>query len=163
MARIYLHLDANSFYASCERLFRPDLRTKPVVVLSNNDGCIVALTREAKALGLKRGIPFFQVREIVEKNGVAVFSSNYELYQSMSDRIASIIARSVPDLERYSIDEIFADLTGLPRKPDDIVRDIRSTVLQWTRIPCCAGIARRRLLPSCATTSRRPTPHSAGS
>ena len=76
MARIYLHLDANSFYASCERLFRPDLRTKPVVVLSNNDGCIVALTREAKALGLKRGIPFFQVREIVEKNGVAVFSSN---------------------------------------------------------------------------------------
>lgn len=146
MARIYLHLDANSFYASCERLFRPDLRTKPVVVLSNNDGCIVALTREAKALGLKRGIPFFQVREIVEKNGVAVFSSNYELYQSMSDRIASIIARSVPDLERYSIDEIFADLTGLPRKPDDIVRDIRSTILQWTRIPCCAGIAPTKTL-----------------
>lgn len=146
MARIYFHLDANSFYASCERLFRPDLRTKPVVVLSNNDGCIVALTREAKALGLKRGTPLFQVRDIVEKNEVAVFSSNYELYQSMSDRVASIIARSVPELERYSIDEVFADLTGLPRKPDDVVREIRETVLQWTRIPCCAGIAPTKTL-----------------
>ena len=146
MARTYFHLDANSFYSSCERLFRPDLRTKPVVVLSNNDGCIVALTREAKALGLKRGTPLFQVCEIVEKNKVAVFSSNYELYQSMSDRIASIIARSVPELERYSIDEVFADLTGLPQKPDDVVREIRSTILQWTRIPCCAGIAPTKTL-----------------
>ena len=146
MARIYFHLDANSFYASCERLFRPDLRTKPVVVLSNNDGCIVALTREAKALGLKRGTPLFQVRDIVEKNEVVVFSSNYELYQSMSDRVASIIARSVPELERYSSDEVFADLTGLPRKPDDVVREIRETVLQWTRIPCCAGIAPTKTL-----------------
>ncbi|BBF23356.1 Y-family DNA polymerase [Sutterella megalosphaeroides] len=146
MARICFHLDANSFYASCERLFRPDLRTKPVVVLSNNDGCIVALTREAKALGLKRGTPLFQIREILEKNEVAVFSSNYELYQSISDRVASIIVRAVPELERYSIDEVFGDLTGLPKHPDDVVREIRSTILQWTRIPCCAGIAPTKTL-----------------
>lgn len=84
---VFLHIDGNSFYCSCERLFQPDLRQKPVVVLSNNDGCIVVLTREAKALGLKRGTPLFKVKDIVSENSVAVFSSNYELYNSISDRM----------------------------------------------------------------------------
>ena len=86
---IFLHLDGNSFYCSCERLFRPELRGKPVVVLSNNDGCIVALTKEAKAVGLKRGMPLFKVKNIVEANKVAVLSSNYELYNSSSRRMQS--------------------------------------------------------------------------
>ena len=89
---MYALIDGNSFYASCERVFRPDLRHRPVIVLSNNDGCIVTLTAEAKALGLKRGIPFFQVKDIIRRHRVAVFSSNYELYGDMSSRMMNIIA-----------------------------------------------------------------------
>ena len=110
---MYALIDGNSFYASCERVFRPDLRHRPVVVLSNNDGCIVTLTAEAKALGLKRGIPFYQVKDIIRRHQVAVFSSNYELYGDMSSRMMNIIAGLVPAIEVYSIDECFADLSGL--------------------------------------------------
>lgn len=97
---IFLHLDGNSFYCSCERLFRPELRGKPVVVLSNNDGCIVALTKEARAVGLKRGMPLFKVKDIVEANKVAVLSSNYELYNSISGRMAS--RDELSDKNRFS-------------------------------------------------------------
>lgn len=111
MQPVFLHIDGNSFYCSCERIFRPELNARPVVVLSNNDGCIVALTKEAKAIGLKRGMPLFKVRDIVEENNVAVFSSNYEFYRSISGRMQRLIAEMVPRLESYSIDEVFGDLT----------------------------------------------------
>lgn len=144
--RTLLHTDMNKFYASCERAFRPELRRKPVVVLSNNDGCVVALTKEAKALGIRRGVPYFQIKEIAQKHDVAVLSSNYELYQSMSDRIASIIQRHVPVMERYSIDEIFADLTGVEGDLTELGRGIRSQVDSWTRIPSCVGIGPTKTL-----------------
>lgn len=102
---LYALIDGNSFYASCERVFRPDLRHRPVVVLSNNDGCIVTLTPEAKALGLKRGQPVFQCQETIERENVAVFSSNYTLYHSLSTRMMRVIAGLVPRVEVYSIDE----------------------------------------------------------
>ena len=109
----YLHIDGNAFYASCERVFRPDLAHRPVVVCSNNDGCLVTLTKEAKALGLKRGLPLFKVKAVLDANDVAVFSSNYELYGDMSRRMMQTIASLVPAIEPYSIDECFADVTGV--------------------------------------------------
>ena len=138
---MYALIDGNSFYASCERVFRPDLRHRPVVVLSNNDGCIVTLTREAKALGLKRGVPLFKVQDIVKKNQVEVFSSNYELYGDMSSRMMSSIATLVPEIEIYSIDECFANLTGVSRDLTELGREIRAQVWQWVGIPSCVGIA----------------------
>ena len=99
--------DCNTFYASCERVFRPDLAGKPIVVLSNNDGCIVALSKEAKALGIKRGVPYFEARPVLEKNKVAVFSSNYTLYQDLSDRVMSMLGLLTDGIEIYSIDECF--------------------------------------------------------
>lgn len=143
---IFLHLDGNSFYCSCERLFRPELRGKPVVVLSNNDGCIVALTKEAKAVGLKRGMPLFKVKDIVEANKVAVLSSNYELYNSISGRMQRTVAGMIPRMESYSIDEVFGDLTGVededPARLTALVQSIRQRVYKWVGIPTCAGIDR---------------------
>lgn len=150
MSPIFLHIDGNSFYCSCERLFKPQLRTLPVVVLSNNDGCIVALTKEAKALGLKRGVPFFQVKDVLQEQGVAVMSSNYELYQSISGRMQRTIAGMIPKMESYSIDEVFGDLTGLedgdPARLTALAQRIRARVRQWVGIPTCAGIAPSKTL-----------------
>lgn len=147
---IFLHLDGNSFYCSCERIFNPALRKRPVVVLSNNDGCIVALTKEAKALGLKRGTPLFKVKDYVIEKNVAVLSSNYELYNSISGRMQRTIAGMIPRMESYSIDEIFGDLTGLengePEKLTALAQAIRARVLQWVGIPTCAGIAPTKTL-----------------
>lgn len=132
MSPIFLHIDGNSFYCSCERIFRPNLRNRPVVVLSNNDGCIVALTKEAKQIGLKRGTPLFKVKDIIDEYGVAVFSSNYELYNSISGRMQRTIASMIPRLESYSIDEVFGDLTGVengdPERLTALARDIRNRV-----------------------------------
>lgn len=147
---IFLHLDGNSFYCSCERLFRPELRGKPVVVLSNNDGCIVALTKEAKAVGLKRGMPLFKVKDIVEANKVAVLSSNYELYNSISGRMQRTVAGMIPRMESYSIDEVFGDLTGVedgdPARLTALAQSIRQRVYKWVGIPTCAGIAPTKTL-----------------
>lgn len=150
MSPIFLHIDGNSFYCSCERIFRPNLRNRPVVVLSNNDGCIVALTKEAKQIGLKRGTPLFKVKDIIDEYGVAVFSSNYELYNSISGRMQRTIASMIPRLESYSIDEVFGDLTGVengdPERLTALARDIRNRVRQWVGIPTCAGIAPTKTL-----------------
>lgn len=150
MQPVFLHIDGNSFYCSCERIFRPELNARPVVVLSNNDGCIVALTKEAKAIGLKRGMPLFKVRDIVEENNVAVFSSNYEFYRSISGRMQRLIAEMVPRLESYSIDEVFGDLTGVedsdPVRLTALVQKIRERVLKGLCIPTCAGIAPTKTL-----------------
>lgn len=142
---MYLHLDGNTFYASCERVFQPSLNGRPVIVLSNNDGCIVTLTKEAKALGLKRGTPLFKVRGIVEKNQVQVFSSNYELYGDMSRRMMKTVASLVPKIEVYSIDECFADVTGM-EDLTELGRRIRQRVLQWVGIPTGIGIAPTKTL-----------------
>ncbi|MDR2745330.1 MAG: SOS mutagenesis and repair protein UmuC, partial [Desulfovibrio sp.] len=105
-------VDCNNFYASCERLFRPDLAGKPIVVLSNNDGCIVARSNEAKALGIGMGEPEFRVRETLKRHNVAVFSSNYALYGDISSRVMRTLESVVPEAEQYSIDEAFAPLAG---------------------------------------------------
>jgi DNA polymerase V len=135
-----LHIDCNSFYASCEQAFRPDLQGKPVVVLSNNDGIIVALTKQAKALGIKRGDALFEISDLIESNNVAVFSSNYTLYADMSHRIHEILFSLCPDVEVYSIDEcflFFPDLTNIK----EIAATIKETVEQATGIPVSIGIA----------------------
>ncbi|WP_409280204.1 Y-family DNA polymerase [Pseudomonas sp. KCJK8751] len=143
-------VDVNSFYCSCERIFRPELRQRPVVVLSNSDGCIVARTNEAKALGLKMGDPYFKVRNFLEQNGVAVFSSNYTLYGELSHRVGVAIASLVPEWERYSIDELFVKLDGLPEPIIDVGRAIQARVLQWTALPVGVGIGHTKTLAKAA-------------
>ncbi|MFV3339930.1 Y-family DNA polymerase (plasmid) [Pseudomonas shirazica] len=147
---IFALVDVNSFYCSCERIFRPELRQRPVVVLSNSDGCIVARTNEAKALGLKMGDPYFKVRGFLEQNGVAVFSSNYTLYGELSYRVGVAIASLVPDWERYSIDELFCRLDGLPEPIIDVGRAIQARVLQWTALPVGVGIGHTKTLAKAA-------------
>jgi DNA polymerase V len=140
------HIDGNSFYASCERLFRPDLRGKPIVVLSNNDGIIVALSQEAKEAGFKRGDVFFKVRERLNSAGVAVFSSNYTLYADMSRRVNLIYSRFTPDVEFYSIDESFLFFGGNKENWQSLGREIRETVRLETGLPVSVGIAPTKTL-----------------
>ena len=145
--------DCNNFYCSCERVFQPDLRNKPVVVLSNNDGCIIARSNEAKALGLKMGDPFFKVQNILDDNGVAVFSSNYNLYGDMSRRVMSLLSCYTPKLEIYSIDEAFLDLSGMGTSEQllSYSRDMVRTVTKGTGIPISLGIAPTRTLAKMAS------------
>jgi len=149
-------VDANSFYCSCERVFNPSLRDEPVVVLSNNDGCIIALTPEAKALGLKMGEPYFQQREALEKNHVHVFSSNYALYGDMSRRVMQVVARFAPAFEIYSIDECFLQVDGIGDL-QGFGRKVRSTVLKETGIPCGVGIGRTKTLAKVANRLAKKT------
>ena len=144
-APVFALVDGNSFYASCERVYRPDLRHRPVVVLSNNDGCVITRTAEAKALGIKMGEPYFKIQSLVKRYGVVVFSSNYELYGDLSRRMMDTIAGLVPQTEIYSIDECFADLTGM-RELTPLGHQIRARVLQWVGIPTCVGIAPTKTL-----------------
>ena len=140
-------IDCNSFYVSCERLFNPKIRKKPVVVLSNNDGCIVSRSNEAKALGIKMGEPYFKAKDIIVKNNVHVFSSNYSLYGDLSRRVMRTLKRFNSDIEVYSIDEAFIDLSNFPdNEVENVAQEIRSTVLQWTGIPTSIGIAKTKTL-----------------
>jgi DNA polymerase V len=143
-------VDCNSFYCSCERLFRPELRDVPIVVLSNNDGCVIARTPEAKALGIKMGAPFFKIRDFLTANGVVAFSSNYELYGDISSRVQRTIESMVPRVEVYSIDESFADLTGLAEPLADVGRAIQHRVRQWTGMPVGIGIGHTKTLAKVA-------------
>lgn len=145
--------DCNTFFASVERVFHAGLRGKPVCVLSSNDGNIVALTAEAKALGIRRGVPFFQVKDVIEKNNVAVFSGNIMLYEAMSKRVQSIMRKTVERTENYSIDEQFLYLDGY-EKNYDLVKLMRRMVRQialWTDIPVSVGIARTKTLAKVAS------------
>lgn len=135
--------DCNSFYASCERLYRPDLAGKPVVVLSNNDGIIVALTQEAKAVGLKRGDALFKVRQIVEQNHVAVFSSNYPLYQDISDGVMATLKSLVGDVEQYSIDESFFTVG---KASQTWCENLHEKMVRYTGMPVAVGVGRTRTL-----------------
>lgn len=144
--------DCNNFYASCERVFNPSLIGRPIVVLSNNDGCVIARSNEAKKLGIQMGAPYFQIKEQAVRNGVAVFSSNFVLYGDMSRRVMSLLRRFVPAAEVYSIDEAFLDFSGLDqetlrKRGLEIVR----TVKQYTGIPISLGIAPTKTLAKIAS------------
>lgn len=153
-------VDCNSFYASCERVFVPSLTGRPVVVLSNNDGCVVAQSAEAKALGIDMGKPAFQCRALFKRHNVAVFSSNYTLYGDLSSRVMSTLARFTPNLEVYSIDEAFLDLDGMPRDVVDYSRHIRETVGKWTGIPVSVGIGPTKTLAKVANrTAKKDASH----
>lgn len=142
--------DCNNFYASCERVFQPKLNGKPVVVLSNNDGCVIARSNEAKALGVAMGAPYFKIEQFLRQEGVAVFSSNYALYGDMSQRVMSILAGFAPRYEVYSIDECFLDLHGLPGNLPEYCLGICKTVKQFTGIPISIGIAPTKTLAKLA-------------
>ena len=144
-------IDCNSFYVSCERLFNPKIRKKPVVVLSNNDGCIISRSNEAKTLGIKMGEPYFKEKEIIVKNNVQVFSSNYSLYGDISRRVMRTLKRFNSDIEIYSIDEAFLDLSNYSDKEvEKVGHEIRSIVLKWTGIPTSIGIAKTKTLSKVA-------------
>ncbi len=142
-------VDCNNFYVSCERVFDPSLREQPVVVLSNNDGCIIARSNEAKALGVKMGDPLFKVRDVLERHSVRVFSSNYELYGDMSRRVMTLLAQLAPDISQYSIDECFLDLHGVPDLSGFGQRIVRA-VGQGTGIPVTVGMAPTKTLAKVA-------------
>ena len=149
---MYALADCNNFFVSCERVFRPELNGKPVVVLSNNDGCIIARSNEAKALGIKMGTPLFEARDVIEKNGVAVFSSNYQLYGDMSNRVMSILKETVPAIEVYSIDEAFLNLEGLPLEElQQKGRDLSARIRKDTGIPVSIGMAPTKTLAKIAS------------
>jgi DNA polymerase V len=144
-------VDCNSFYVSCERLFNPRIRKKPVVVLSNNDGCIISRSNEAKALGIKMGEPYFKAKDIIIKNKVEVFSSNYSLYGDLSRRVMRTLKRFNTEIEIYSIDEAFIDLSNFPDQDiEKVGKEIRETVLKWTGIPTSIGIAKTKTLSKIA-------------
>lgn len=140
-------VDCNNFYVSCERLFRPDLINKPVIVLSNNDGCVVARSNEAKALDIKMGVPYFEVKGLCAEHKVTVFSSNYTLYADLSQRVMSIIASEWPETEIYSIDEAFLDLSTLSIKAAyDFCTDLHRKIVKYTGIPVSIGIGKTKTL-----------------
>ncbi|MBB5022586.1 translesion error-prone DNA polymerase V subunit UmuC [Desulfurispira natronophila] len=157
-------VDCNSFYASCEKIFRPDLRHRPVIVLSNNDGCVVARSSEAKALGIGMGVPFYQVEDLVLRYNIAVFSSNYTLYADISQRVMATLEHLAPQVEIYSIDEAFLDLSPFSFDPSlpDLADHIRSTVRQWTGITTCIGIAPSKTLAKLANQAAKRYPATNG-
>ena len=151
-------VDCNSFYVSCERLFNPKIRKKPVVVLSNNDGCIISRSNEAKSLGIKMGEPYFKAKDIIIKNNVQVFSSNYSLYGDLSRRVMRTLKRFNSDIEVYSIDEAFIDLSNFSdNEVEKVGKEIRATVLRWTGIPTSIGIAKTKTLSKVANHIAKKT------
>ena len=159
--RVFALSDGNSFYCSCERVFDPRLEGRPVIVLSNNDGCAVARTPEAKALGIEMGAPWFKIRKLCEANGVVARSSNYVLYGDMSRRMNEIYRAHAQDVEVYSIDESFLDFTGII-DPADQARAMRRTVRQWTGIPTCVGLGPTRVLAKAANHLAKKRPELEG-
>ena len=149
---MYALVDCNSFFCSVEKAFHPGLEGKPVCVLSNNDGCIVALTPEAKKLGLHRGDPIFKVKDIVRKHGVTIFSTNMQLYAAMSKRVTNILRKSIHHVENYSIDESFCDLQGYESHFNlvELMRGVADRIKLWTDIPVSVGIAPTKTLAKVA-------------
>lgn len=146
---MYALIDCNNFFVSCERLFRPDLETKPVAVLSNNDGCFISRSNEVKALGIPMGAPLFKYQDIVTKNKVVTFSSNFRLYGDISARVIQTLESLTPSVEVYSIDECFLDLSGID-SPHTHAQNIRLMVKKWVGIPTCIGIAPTKTLAKIA-------------
>lgn len=151
MTDIFALVDCNNFYASCERLFSPSLEGKPVVVLSNNDGCVIARTDEAKNLGIGMGVPVFEIQNIILCNNVHVFSTNYALYGDISQRVMNVLSSMVPDMEIYSIDEAFLDFSHIDKDQImDVSKEICERVLQFTGIPVSIGIGKTKTLAKAA-------------
>ena len=142
-------VDCNNFYASCERIFRPHLAKKPVAVLSNNDGCVIARSNESKSLGLKMGEPIFKKRHLVDRHNIHLFSSNFALYGDISKRVFDIVARDVPAYEIYSIDEAFLDFSGI-KDPYNYAIHLRDKVRRWTGVPISIGISYTKTLSKVA-------------
>ena len=158
---MYALVDGNNFYVSCERVFRPSLNGRPVVVLSNNDGCAVARSNEAKALGIKMGAPWFQIKHLVDEAGLVGLSANFALYGDLSDRMMSLAAGLGPTQEIYSIDESFIDMSGARGDLVERSHKVRSRILQWVGIPCGVGIGATKTLAKLAnhiakTAERKP-------
>ena len=151
-------VDCNNFYASCERVFEPKLEGRPIVVLSNNDGCIIARSNEAKALGIKMGTPYFKLKNLITQNGVVVKSSNYPLYGDMSSRVMRVIGEYSPVQEVYSIDESFIDLMRLPLNLMDHMHSLRRRVKSWTGIPVCVGVGSTKVLAKLANRIAKKYP-----
>ena len=162
MEPIFALVDCNNFYASCERVFDPSVENRPVVVLSNNDGCIVARSNEAKALGIGMGTPYFKALPVLERHDVLVFSSNYTLYADMSSRVMETLSQFTPEMEVYSIDEAFLNLAGIPEDLTEYGRTMRKTVKQWTGIPVSIGIAHTKTLAKIANRIAKKSPKANG-
>ncbi|KPQ27662.1 MAG: DNA polymerase V [Marinobacter excellens HL-55] len=161
---VFALVDCNNFYASCEKLFRPDLRNTPVVVLSNNDGCVVARSKEAKALGIKMGVPVHHIKSEIRRYGIRVFSSNYTLYGDMSRRVMTTLEALAPRVDVYSIDEAFLELTGIDRVVsfEEFGREVKNTVYQNIGLPVCVGIAPTRTLAKLANYAAKKYPATEG-
>src|SRR6476620_8151155 len=156
---MYALVDCNNFYASCERLFRPDLVGRPVAVLSNNDGCIISRSDEAKALGVPMGAPEFKVREMLRQNNVHVCSSNYALYGDLSERVMQILQQFTPNTEVYSIDEAFLNFDGMKITDYNAYgHEMRNRIRKWLSIPVCVGIAPTKALSKVANKIARKFP-----
>jgi DNA polymerase V len=150
-SRIFALIDCNNFYVSCERVFNPRLAGKPVIVLSNNDGCAVARSNEAKALGIGMGAPAFKIKDLIKKYNIHVYSSNYALYGDMSGRVMNTLASFTPHIEIYSIDEAFLDMSDIAQKDRaHFCQNIREIVLKWTGIPVSIGVAPSKTLAKVA-------------
>lgn len=162
MTRSIALVDGNNFYVSCERVFNPRMEGRPVVVLSNNDGCVVSRSDEAKALGIKMGVPFFQVRHLMQTHGLVWFSSNYTLYGDMSARMMAILSGFAPEQEIYSIDECFLDFTGMPVDTIKHGRVIRQRIRQLIGITTCVGIGPSKTLAKLANHVAKKQPQYGG-
>lgn len=157
---MYALVDCNNFYASCERAFNPNLRNKPIAILSNNDGCVISRSDEAKALGLPMGAPIFKWESFCKANNIEVFSSNYPLYGDMSSRVMKILEQFTPDVEVYSIDESFLEFKGFDHYDfKDYGNQIRTRILKWTGIPVCVGVAPTKALSKVANKIARKFPN----
>jgi DNA polymerase V len=152
---VFALVDCNSFYASCEQIFRPDLRGKAVVVLSNNDGCVVARSREAKQLGIPDLQPFFKIESLLRAHNVTIFSSNYALYADISNRVMTSLQRFSPNIEVYSIDEMFLDMTDFDYDLKAYSAEIKRYVWQTTRMPVCVGVAPTKTLAKLANRTAK--------
>jgi DNA polymerase V len=153
MKSVFALVDCNNFYASCEKLFDPKLKDRPVVVLSNNDGCVVARSAEVKALGIPMGVPWFQIQAEARRYGIVAFSSNYALYADMSNRVVEVLSDFSPNLEVYSIDESFLDLSGMSMRAESLAAygvEIRQRVADWLGLAVCVGIAPTKTLAKLA-------------
>ena len=161
---VFALVDCNNFYASCEKLFRPDLKDTPVVVLSNNDGCVVARSREAKSLGIKMGVPAFQIKAEMQRHGILAFSSNYALYADLSSRVMRTLEEMAPRVEVYSIDEAFLDLTGIESVISlvEFGQQVRERIGHWIGITVCVGIAPTKTLAKLANHAAKKYPATQG-
>ncbi|WP_420551739.1 Y-family DNA polymerase [Tenacibaculum aiptasiae] len=160
---MYALVDCNNFYTSCERVFNPNLEGKPVAILSNNDGCVISMSDEAKKINLPFGAPIFKWEQFCKDNNISVLSSNYPLYGDMSARVMKILEQFSPDVEVYSIDEAFLQFKGFDNYDfDSYGKKIRSTILQWTGIPTCVGLAPTKALSKIANKIARKFPKKTG-